>query len=281
MKIFAHVLSVDHVKFKNLVPQRRSKRKTKKHFYGSKTTPKVFSWSLDPFKQNQFISDCLLVAIIFGLLQNAYFSNQDKRFLYVQNINSKYEHKRRQARKIIEKELKTIKECLGDNLLSGPYDVSVLKKLSEILKCQFVIFCGEKTTTRIKHMVPSTFNNEYQPIYLYEPINDQHHIVFILNLQRFYRQNLTFCFYCKKTFKSAYYRHRCLRAITCFACRRPFANEKTYLNNHIKKTYCDIKISQCSYNVNCLTCNVSLQTIHCATGHKNLCNGQGYFGYKV
>ena len=70
------------------------------------------------------------------------------------------------------------------------------------------------------------------------------------------------------------------RNTTCFACRRKFQSEKTYVHQKLKFNYCNSKLPTSDKLSLCNICNVVLKTEHCKIGHKKICNGKGYFGFK-
>jgi hypothetical protein len=70
-----------------------------------------------------------------------------------------------------------------------------------------------------------------------------------------------------------------LSKMTCFACRRRYQFETTYVNSYWKKHFCDIKIDKSLRKKKCQKCSLILYSSHCEKGHKKLCNGQGHFGW--
>jgi hypothetical protein len=70
------------------------------------------------------------------------------------------------------------------------------------------------------------------------------------------------------------------RKTTCFACRRKYQKETTYVHEKLKQQYCDTEINTNESTILCKICNIVLKTKHCQNGHKNFCNGKGQFGYK-
>jgi len=67
--------------------------------------------------------------------------------------------------------------------------------------------------------------------------------------------------------------------MTCFACRRRYQSEKTYINSFWKKFFCDIKINTNAKKTTCERCCLIMFTPHCEKGHQKLCNGRGHFGW--
>jgi hypothetical protein len=162
---------------------------------------------------NVFKDKCLLTATILGLLQNEYFKSnrQDRRYLYAQNINSINKVKQCRAGQIILSELNKIIQNL-ELPLNGPYDLEeTTKKLTSAFKCQFFIFDGICNSRKLIYMYPEKYQDELQPIYLFQPREAKNHLVFIRNYHSYCRANMTVCFNCKKTFLTSNYRHLCPR----------------------------------------------------------------------
>ena len=67
--------------------------------------------------------------------------------------------------------------------------------------------------------------------------------------------------------------------MTCFACRRRYQFEKTYINSYWKKHFCDIKVNSNEKKKTCQRCCLILYTPHCEKGHNKICNGLGHYGY--
>lgn len=280
-KIFAHILSVNHVKYKNHL--KPSYTKTPKS-YGYKIKGSIPPWSLDCYKIPAFLNQCLLVALVLGLLQINYFATnyEDKRFLIAQNVASTLATRKRKAIELLLSEISQLKQTLLIESDSGPHTTSLIQSFVSKYQCQVFIFNGEGQSCHLKESYPPIFDNSLPPLYLYELPQDSNHIVFVRNIKSFFKQNVLYCFYCLRTFKDVNYRHRCLQDKTCFACRRPFAFEKTFLPNHYRKLYCTSKLETTNkaQPTLCSICNVTLSNIHCQLGHKRLCSGKGYFGWK-
>ena len=110
-------------------------------------------------------------------------------------------------------ELKTLQETLrlSEN---GPYEIfSTANLISQEYHCQIFVFGGEDNNSKLKHLIPPDVDDRLQPIYLYEPLSnsDLGHVIFIKNLQSYFKANKRVCFQCFKTFKCYRYLHRCLR----------------------------------------------------------------------
>jgi hypothetical protein len=286
-KVYVKVLSVDHLNFKAQMPKRKI-RKTKRKHYGSKKVPQSkFSWAVDvPIGNSEFgnifENKCLLTSIILGIAQNQFFKSnrKDKTYLYLQNLNSSIKYKQKHAFQIL---IGLLTDLLTKTKLpsDGPYELeNTLICLSNEFHCQFFLFDSIHNSNKLQYMYPTEFNNELMPIYLYQPFDNPNHIMFIKNLNSYFKKNVKICFYCKKIFKSYQYRHLCSKVKVCFACRRPFLNEKTYLHEKLLFFYCDKKTNKSQASI-CSKCNVTLNSPHCAKGHKTLCYGKnGSFGWK-
>ena len=212
-KVYLKVLSIEHMKFKNQIKQRIHPKRTQKFYkkhYGarSKTCNKYnYYWALDvpnsyPNRQNIFLNKCLLTTTLLGLLQHKYFESKrtDKRFIHIQNINSINHEKQNHAGRILADELEKL---LNETQLpqNGPYELeATTKKLSEIYNCQFFIFNDIFNSKKINFMYPSDYDDSLKPIYLFEPHDAKNHLVFIRNLNSYFKANVKVCFACKKYF---------------------------------------------------------------------------------
>jgi len=285
-KVYVKVLSVEHINFKSNNPK---KKKIKRKHYGSKNNSSKlkFSWAFDIPNgckefENVFENKCLLTSTIVGVCQNNYFKSnrKDKTFLYLQNLNSTYKNKRKQAFNILIDLLKDL-HSKTDLPLEGPYELeSTLISLNKVFNCQFFVFDAVHNSSKLLFMYPSEYNNDLMPIYLYQPLEIPNHIVFIKNLNSYFKKNVKVCFYCKKIFKSYRYRHLCTQVKVCFSCRRPFMNENTYIHEKLKDLFCDKTISLLPTKI-CSKCNVTLNSPHCTKGHKIFCYGKiSLFGWK-
>ena len=297
-KVYLKVLSIPHIKFKESNRKRVHKKRTKEFYkrrktYGSRRKPtKKFNyfWALDVpynFKNknalhlNIFQEKCLLTASILGNLQHSYFESnrKDRRFLYAQNINSSNSAKQIHAGNIILSELN---ELLKYTKLpqDGPYELEeTIKLLSDYYSCQFFIFDSIHNSKKLLYMYPEDYQDELKPIYLFQPIEDKNHLVFIRNYSSYCRANVKICFGCKKTFSTHNYKHLCLKRKCCFSCRRFFQTTNTYINEKLVNEFCDKNVTEEAY-FTCKICNVTCYSQHCFKGHKLHCCGQGTFGYK-
>jgi hypothetical protein len=284
-KVYVKVMSIDHMRFR----EGRKKKLNPKKKYGIKTkedTEKNPYWLLNVpdgygTKPNVFKNKCLLTATILGHLQNVFHKSnkKDKRFVYAQNINSKIEIKKVHACKILLNELE---ELISATSLDpeGPYELeNTAIKLSLYFKCQIFIFDAIDNSTKLRFMYPDTYDDKLEPIYLFQPLNNPNHLIFIRHLNSYFKANLKICFYCKKSFRSYRYNHFCVKMKGCFACHRPFATKSTFLHEKNKINFCDKKLAS-EIPILCNICNITLCSKHCQKGHKRFCCGQGSFGWK-
>ena len=293
-KVYLKVLSVDHMHFKNNQKPKMNKKRTKafykKHFGSRIKANKRYNyyWALDvpdSFEKepspNIFKNKCLLTATILGLLQNEYFKSnrKDKRFLHLQNINSINAEKKNHAAKILLNELNLLQVKTNINN-EGPFPLEATTKLlSEIYKCQFFIFDGLHNSNKLIYMFPEKFCDELIPIHFYQPNDSKNHLVFIRNLNSYFKANVRICFGCKKIFKTHNYRHLCPKKPTCFSCRRFFQTSSTYIHEKLESNFCDKNTTK-EKSFTCFRCNVTCYSKHCFKGHKLICSGIGNFGFK-
>jgi hypothetical protein len=290
-KVYIKVLSVSHMNEKaSKKPKKPPKKRFKKHYGARKLSSNVtykFHWAIDvpdgcKTCPDIFKNKCLLTSTILGLSQNELFFSEHKikDFQYLVNITSLFENKREHACKLLLEKLNNLLE--KTNLKAeGPYELeSTVKVLNNIYHCQFFIFDAVDNSSKLNFMYPSNYDDNLIPIYLYQPIDNPSHVIFIRNLNSYFKSNLKVCFFCKKTFKTHQYQHLCRKEKFCFACRRSFMTTKTYIHKKLKEQFCDKNITQNSQQ-KCSKCNVTLNSEHCAKGHKKLCYGTlGTFGWK-
>jgi len=290
-KVYLKVLSIDHMKHKSKTRTNRKMKNVRKKHYGVHVRPtKRFNyfWALDvpesypkETTKNIFKNKCLLTGTILGLLQNAYFKSNrnDKRYIYVQNINSTVKAKQNHAGNVLVEEL--------ENLISqtqlpknGPYELeSTVKILSKFYSCQFFIFDGIDNSNKLLFQYPTKYDDTLIPIYLYQPNDEPNHVVFIRHLMSYFKANVKICLGCKQIFSTYNYRHLCPQKKSCFSCRRFFCSEATYLHEKLLFSFCDKNITK-EIPILCPLCNVTCYSNHCFNGHKLLCSGKGTFGYK-
>lgn len=267
----------------NPVRKSKSRRLLKKQKVGSGEQDVKYHWAIDvSTKMNDFfVNKCLLLCTILGILQHSYFESnkKDKKYLYARQINSSKPAKAKYAAKILQRQLENL-FAITKLKKTGPYNLSVtIKMLSKIYKCQFFIFDGISNSSGLLLMYPKNFNPELKPIYLYQPLANPDHIVFIKNIDSYYKANLFVCFGCLRNFKNKINNHMCKFRKTCFACRRFFESNVTYSHVQLKNNFCD-KITTTEQPFNCKICNCVIYSNHCLKRHRRYCNGKGHFGYK-
>lgn len=194
-------------------------------------------------------------------------------------MHSTFKHKSTLAYKILREELNDL-FMVTKLQQTGPYQLqSTVKILSETYKCQFFIFSGYTGKRKLCYMFPDNYDDTFLPVFLYQPMNEPSHLIFIKNLNSYFRANYSVCFQCKKQFSSFLRKHLCPQRPTCFACRRFFKSANTCTNEQIDDRFCD-KFTTIENEFVCKICNVNVYSQHCLKGHKRLCNGLGRFGYK-
>jgi len=279
-KVYINILSIEHMRYK--AHTRNNKKSPKRKItniqnYGHSSSKYQNYWSID-IPQNFenfpdiFKDKCFLICSVLGILQHSYFENlKDKRFLYIQNIVNSNLQKRNRGIIFLQKELEILENKLGQITNDFSFE-NLAINLSNILKCQFIIFTGKETTSKMHLMIPPIYDDSLKPIFLYQPINEENHLVFIRHISAYFRSNLSICLACKKSFKSGNYRHNCTKKNTCFSCKRFFINSNTYLNSKLKKEFfCDGKKDESFFTV-CFKCKVNILTPHCLLGHRRYCN---------
>lgn len=293
-KLYVTILSIAHENFKK-VQNRKTKKRTAQ-FYASKkirvgvakTNPLKKRWLLDVPQSYYnckipyvFKNKCLVLAFALALLQHAYFENMktNKTFLYVQNINSNDKRRQTHAGNLL---LAQFNDIISKTKLpsEGPYDLLETVKILHLhYQAQFFVFSAVASKKNLILIFPPEYDDCLKPVYLYQPLNDSNHIIFIRNIKTFFQHRSRTCFSCLKSFNTMNYGHMCPKKETCFACRRPFRSELSYTNAKLNDIFCDKLVSSDQHTI-CSICNVTLYTKHCAKGHKKICNGKGYFGWK-
>jgi len=269
-------------------------RKTKKRRFGQQhvggnldpRNPSKFYWAVQPPNSADprnaiFLDKCLLLCTIFGLLQNDYFysNRKNKKFLYVQGIHSKFENKRKHAFDILSRELSQL-FSVTKLLTNGPYQLqATVEILHQSYKCQFFVFSGYTGKKKLSFMYPLEYDDTLIPIYLYQSAFDTGHIIFIKNLNSYFRANYIICFQCKRQFSSFGFRHMCSKRPCCFACRRFYQTKDSYVHEKLFNQFCNKFVTLEKAEL-CNLCNVTVYSQHCLKGHRKLCNGQGHFGFK-
>jgi hypothetical protein len=295
-KVYVKILSIQHMATKERENRQHKKRtkafyQRKKH-YGANPKSKKFNyfWSLDvpnsfagePY-DNYFQKKCLLICTILGILQNEFLCNINNKFVVIQKwINSVNQKKQQKAAYIIIEELNKVID-LTNLPNNGPYDLEpTCIILSNLFKCQFIIFNGISNSSKLLYMYPSSYNDELKPIYIYQPNSLKNHLVYIKHLSSFFKGNFRICFCCFKTFHariSSQPWHLCPKRPTCFACRRFYKTNLTFINSNLDKKNCD-RYTTLEKSFLCPICNVTIFSLHCFSGHKRFCCGkEGNFGY--
>ena len=283
-QIYCKILSVEHSKFNETQTKtNRKKRKVANVHVGNSTRRYNFKWAIDVDLED-FIGKCLLTCTILSLLQHAFFESQGKNklFLYASRIHSSIEQKKNMAKKIITQQLNELFSVTGLKQ-TGPYQLkSTIILLSETYHCQFFIFDCINRSSKLYLMYPKIYNDSLKPIFLFRPQFDSTHLLFIRNSSHFFSATNSMCLQCLKTFKrnrDSRSTHLCPKRPTCFACRRFFMSETTYVHSNLTKRFCD-KFLIKDRPFSCPTCNCEIVSEHCLRGHKRFCKGKGYFGYK-
>ena len=290
-KLYLTIFSIDHEKFK--VTQGRKTKKRTTHFYKNKKVHvgcnernKLFKrhWAVDfptsyPQFPNVFLNKCLLLGLILGLLQHSYLENkiENKAYLYALQINSQSKRRQFHAGNTLLSELLAITEnCKLDE---GPYPlIPTVTALSLKYKVQFFIFTGLALRRTLEYMYPIEYDDTLKPIFLYHS-HDSEHLIFIRNINSYFRANYRICFVCKKSFSTANYRHLCPKRECCFACRRFYLSPNTYVNSSLINDFCD-RFTTSEHSFECSKCNLTIFSNHCLRGHHRLCYGKGYLGWK-
>jgi hypothetical protein len=290
-KVYVQILSVGHSKLKFISgPPRKNYRK--KHYGCSDNLkPYKMKWAIDvpfgftstkhPTLQRIFFNKCLITSIIIGHYQNVYYktNKKDKTFLYLQSIKSSYEHKKIHGFKLLADLMTNVIKDLNITTQTSPYEIdSTCKCISSYYKCQIFVFTSIVNSNKLTYMYPTEYDDTLEPIYLLE--TSPNHVIVITNINAYFKANGRFCFGCKKSFKVTKYRHKCtIMKTQCFACRRLFMSNSTYINDLCKHNFCDRDITKSPSSI-CHICNITIYSNHCMREHKKLCNGKGIFGWK-
>jgi len=283
-KVYINVLSIEHMRYKqsNGTKRKNAARIKPKH-YGSRTNNASFSkhqkfWTIDIPQTftpaiEVFKDKCLLLGVIFGYLQHCQFENtRDRRFEYAQRITNKDSKRQKIALKHLEAELSELNKNLKLTELDNSDFNAIAPKLSDYYKCQIFIFTGKEGCSKISTMYPKIYDDSLKPIFLYQPVEDESHVIFIRYVTAYFRSNLTVCIACQKKFKSINYKHLCNKKATCFSCRRFFKSDKTYLNSYLLKNFfCNGVVQNMPYLI-CHNCNLNIYSPHCLEGHRKICS---------
>ena len=283
-KVYLKVLSSDHSVQKKLTKAIKKKKKTNSRNYvgGNRRDQQVFPklWGIDvqTSEDSYFFNKCILICSILGKLQNDFLKTGCKKFQVAQLINSKTLKKKKYAAKLLMEEIAQLIESL--NLCStGPYELKgTVEILANYWNCQFFIFAGvSQSKSKLSLIYPPSYDDTLMPIFLYKPHN-QDHIIFIQNIDSYFRHNGKVCFGCKQSFKGSKYRHFCKAKYSCFACHRYIQSPQTYIHSRLNRQFCNANISAEILTI-CPRCNCKIFTQSCLQAHKLLCYSKGYFGW--
>ena len=282
-KVYLKVLSSDHSVQKKLTRTAQKKKTNSRNYVGAnrrdeQVFPKLRGIDVQTSDDSYFFNKCILICSILGKLQNDFLKIGCKKFKVAQLINSKVPKKKKCASKLLMEELSQLIESL--NLPStGPYELrATVETLANYWKCQFFIFAGvSQSKSKLLLMHPSSYDDSLMPIFLYKPHNEEH-IIFIQNIDSYFRHNGKVCFGCKQTFKGSKYRHFCKTKCSCFTCHRYIQSPQTYIHSRLNRQFCNANISVEILTI-CPRCNCKIFTQSCLQAHKLLCYSKGYFGW--
>ena len=282
-KVYLKVLTSDHSAQKKLTKAITKKRKiNSRNYVGGNRDEQIFPklWCIDvqTSPDSFFFNKCVLTCSILGKLQNDFLKGGCKKFQIAQLINSKVPKKKKYASKLLIEETSQLIETL--NLSStGPYELQkTIETLANYWNCQFFIFVGvSQSKSKLSLIYPPSYDDSLMPIYLYKPHN-QDHIIFIQNIDSYFRHNGKVCFGCKQSFKGSRYRHFCKTKLSCFVCHRYMQTPQTYMHLRLERQFCNANISVEIFTT-CPRCNCKILTKSCLQAHKLLCYSKGYFGW--
>lgn len=286
-KVYVKILSSSHSSQKRLtkITKRTIKRKFGKlHVGGRRKQTAKFSqlWGIeipvDFGTSEPFRNMCLIICSLLGKLQHEFWLRENKKFQVVQYVNSVSPIKKKYAHKLLLEELEKLLQMTNLSK-NGPHEIEgTLKLLSELWSAQFFVFEGvAQTKCKLGFMYPNNYDDSLMPIYLYK-VHDTNHIIFIQNINSYFKQNGKICLACKKTFKSSRYRHFCKSQQTCFVCHRFHLKPLTFIHSRLNKEFCDSRMSP-SIACTCNLCNCKIFSSSCFQSHKRLCNSKGFFGW--
>ena len=286
-KVYIKILSSEHAAQKRLTNAITKKRKlNSRNYVGGRRDQNIFSqlWGIDiQASPNDtltapFHNKCVLTCAILGKLQNDYLKSKDTSFLIARMINSTVAQKKKYACKLMIDRLTSLIDIL-QLAPNGPYELhSTLKLLSEHWRCQFFVFSGiSQAKSKLSYCFPSTYNDALMPIYLYQP-HGENHVIYIQNIDSYYRHNGKLCLGCMQTFKGVRYRHFCKSKRSCFACHRYLQTPSTYIHCKLNRHFCNVNISPEIFST-CERCNCKILSQSCLKAHKLLCYSNGYFGW--
>ena len=198
-----------------------------------------------PGSPNAFANACLLVCVALGMIQRAYLkdpmSPQGQKWRVTCGLHSGNQTTAKRAGKAILKEICQIMVKTG--LTMGPHQLShAVPKICEAYNIQLVVF-SRRGRRRIVFMWPQTFDPELCPIYLHQPLTDAKsnvaHLELVSSLSSYSIKNGFTCPFCNKTVHSRFLEHLCTKAKACPVCRRIFLRSNMYIDEALKRMYCD------------------------------------------
>ena len=286
-KVYIKILSSDHAAQKRLTKTITKKKKVNsRNYVGGRRDQNIFRqlWGID-IKAScddnltaPFFNKCLLTCAILGKMQNDYLKYKDTSFLTARMVNSTVAQKKKYASKLLIDHLTLLIDTL-QLPPNGPYELhATLKILSKHWKCQFFVFSGiSQAKSKLSYWFPSTYDDSLMPIYLYQPFGENH-IIYIQNIDSYYRNNGKLCLGCMQTFKGVRYRHFCKSKRSCFACHRYLQTPSTYIHLKLNRHFCNVNICPEIFT-SCDRCNCKILSQSCLRAHKLLCYAKGYFGW--
>ena len=284
-QIYLKVLSIDHSTFNATLKPRKQYKKRPRLHVGNSDRHYNFKWAIDiPSSNNFFVNKCLLLCTILGLTQHSFFENKKEKnfFQSISRLSSSVKRHQTYATNLMIKQLEKLFTVTGLKQ-TGPYELkSTITMLSQSYKCQFFVFDSMNNCPKMFYMYPKVYDDSLKPIFLYKPSLDPNHVLFIRDLKVYFLRNCFICLACHREFnhiRRARSSHLCKKRETCFACRRFFQSNDTYLNCYLEEHFCD-KLTTSESSFKCPLCNCHIFSKKCYAGHKRFCRGQGYFGYK-
>ena len=287
-KVYIKILSSEHAAQKRLTKAIVTKKRkiNSRNYVGGRRDQNIFSqlWGIDIKSScndnltGPFFNKCLLTCAILGKLQNDYLKSKEKSFLTARMVNSTVPQKKKYACKLLIDHLTALIDIL-ELPANGPYELqATLKLLSQHWKCQFFVFAGiSQAKSKLSYWFPSTYDDSLMPIYLYQP-HGENHIIYIQNIDSYYRHNGKLCLGCMQTFKGVRYRHFCKSKRSCFACHRHLQTPATYIHSKLERHFCNVNITPEIFTT-CERCNCKILSQSCLRAHKLLCYSKGYFGW--
>ena len=167
-RIYLKILSIDHMLVKTKETRQHKKRTKafynlrKKKAFGAKLNKTKFNfmWALDipnnfhgEETENCLKNKCLLICTILGILQHEFFEKRNKKFSLIEkSINSFNKTKQNKAGVLLNTEIDKILK-ISNLPQKGPYDLdSTCSILSDLLKCQFIIFNAVSNGNNLLYM---------------------------------------------------------------------------------------------------------------------------------